>query len=304
MIKLIRMRSIAMFVSVIVPTFAAAAGNRQDAPPLVSLEQLQGRLNDAKVRILDARPRADYDRGHIPGAIWADYQPYKDLTRAEAIRNRAAWARALAPLGLSPEVEEVYVYDAARQHDAARLWWLLSYAGVKKVGLVDGGFGLWEKEHRPVTSETTVAKPADFVPEFQAQRVATRDDVRDVSRGGAAQLLDARGAEEYRGDKVAKGQRAGGHIPGARSLDGYSLVDEDGRFRKPEEQRQLLTESGITVDRPVIAYSNGGARSAVVAFAFERLGLAVRHYVPGLSEWASDPQAPITSGREAGHAAR
>ena len=35
----------------------------------MSLEQLRGRLNDAKVRILDARPRADYDRGHIP-AQW------------------------------------------------------------------------------------------------------------------------------------------------------------------------------------------------------------------------------------------
>ena len=77
MIKLIRMRAIAMFVSVIVPTFAAAAGNRQDAPPLVSLEQLQGRLNDAKVRILDARPRSEYDRGHIPAQSGPTINPLR-----------------------------------------------------------------------------------------------------------------------------------------------------------------------------------------------------------------------------------
>jgi 3-mercaptopyruvate sulfurtransferase SseA len=41
------------------------------------------------------------------------------------------------------------VYDANRQLDAARLWWLLRYLGVGQVGLIDGGFPLWEKQGRP-----------------------------------------------------------------------------------------------------------------------------------------------------------
>lgn len=300
-----RFRAFAALTFLVFSSSAAIAGDHEkEAPKLIGLDKLQEKLKDPKVRILDARPRVDYDKGHLPGAVWADYKPFQGLTKAEAISDKVAWSKALAPLGLSPEIAEVYIYDSARQHDAARLWWLLSYAGVKKVGLVDGGFALWEREKHPVTTEAAVAKAHDFAPEFRADRLAARDEVREASKGSSAQLLDARSAEEYRGEKVAKGQKAGGHIPGARSLDGYGLVDEDGRFRKPEEQKRLLAESGFAADRPVIAYSQGGARSAIAIFALERLGIPARHYAPGLSDWASDAQAPIVAGQEANQASR
>lgn len=303
MIRSDRFRILATLAVLSLPRLATA-DDREAGPSLIGHEALQARLKAPNVRILDARPRADYDKGHIPGAVWADPKPFQGLTKAEAIRDRAAWARAIAPLALSPEIDQVYVYDSARQHDAARLWWLLSYAGVKRVGLVDGGFALWEREKRPVTAEAASPAPYEFGPEFRADRLASRDEVRDASKGGSVQLLDARSAEEYRGEKVAKNQRAGGHIPGARSLDGYALVDEDGRFRGVDEQRRAAGGAGVAPDRPVIVYSQGGARSAIVAFAFERLGVPTRHYVPGLSDWASDPQAPIATGQEAARAAK
>ena len=56
-----------------------------------------------------------------------------------ALADRAAWEAWIAPLGIGPETE-VLVYDANRQLDAARLWWLLGYLGVERVGLIDGNF--------------------------------------------------------------------------------------------------------------------------------------------------------------------
>jgi thiosulfate/3-mercaptopyruvate sulfurtransferase len=52
------------------PTFALAEepGAKQ-RPPLLSHEALQKRLGDPRLRILDARPRAEYEKGHIPGAV-------------------------------------------------------------------------------------------------------------------------------------------------------------------------------------------------------------------------------------------
>jgi thiosulfate/3-mercaptopyruvate sulfurtransferase len=90
-------------------------------PPLLSHEELQKRLGDTKLRLLDARPKADYDKGHIPGALWVDGKVFQDIARPESFGDSSAWAQALAPLGIGAD-SEVYLYDAARQHDAARLW--------------------------------------------------------------------------------------------------------------------------------------------------------------------------------------
>jgi thiosulfate/3-mercaptopyruvate sulfurtransferase len=281
------------------PALAAAAEPARQGSPLIAHEELQKRLSDPKVRLLDARPRADYDKGHIPGAVWIDGKALQDLAKPDAFADQAAWSRVLTPLGLVPEAE-VYIYDAARQHDAARAWWLLAYAGVPKVGLVDGGFALWERQGRPVTSEVSSVQPREFAVRFHPERVALRADVQSTLKSGDAQILDARSAKEYRGEGQAPTGGRAGHIPTARSLEAYGLVDGEGRFLDDEAQRTRLAKAGLSSDRPVIAYSQGGARSALIVFALERQGVPVRHYAQGLGEWSKDASAPIAAGAEPG----
>jgi thiosulfate/3-mercaptopyruvate sulfurtransferase len=117
-------------------------------------------------------------------------------------------------------------------------------------------------------------------------------------------LLDARSAAEYRGETKPKDGGPAGHIPSARSLDGYDLVDADGRFLDEETQRARIARAGITTDKPVISYSQGGARSALTVFALERLGQGARHYVHGLPDWVKDPSGRLIPGTEAGDDAK
>ena len=127
-------------------------------PPLVAHRELEKRLGDPALRLIDARPRADYDGGHIPGAVWLDPKVFEPLTRGEAATDRAAWGRVLAPLGVGPETE-ILVYDDDRYHlPAGRVWFWLSYAAdARAVGLIDGRFSSWERAGRPVsTGETRV----------------------------------------------------------------------------------------------------------------------------------------------------
>jgi thiosulfate/3-mercaptopyruvate sulfurtransferase len=264
-------------------------------PPLLSHEELQKRLGDTKLRLLDARPKADYDKGHIPGALWVDGKVFQDIARPESFGDSSAWAQALAPLGIGAD-SEVYLYDAARQHDAARLWWLLSYAGVDRAGLIDGGFPLWERQGRPVSSETPTVEPRRFEVHLHAKRVASRDDVQSAIEKKDVQLLDARSAEQYRGESKPTNGGQAGHIPSARSLDGYDLVDADGKFLDAETQRARLAKAGIAADRPVIVYSGGGARSALSIFALKRLGISARHYYQGLPDWSKGTSAQFIIG--------
>jgi thiosulfate/3-mercaptopyruvate sulfurtransferase len=128
------------------------------------------------------------------------------------------------------------------------------------------------------------------------KRSATRDDVRSAVQGSNIQLVDARSPAEFRGESTPKGGTRAGHIPSARSLDAYSLVDADGRFLDEPALRQRIREAGIHADQPVIVYSQGGGRSGAVLFALRRLGIRARHYYPGLGDWSRDPAAKIVPG--------
>ena len=299
--KMIRWMAVLTLALPVLTRASEPAANPQ-APPLLSHDALQKRLSDPALRLLDARPRADYERGHIPGAVWVDLQALQALTRPETFADKEAWARGLAPLAINTE-SEVYIYDADRQRDAGRVWWLLSYAGAPRVGLIDGGFPLWERARRSVSSEVTPVEPREFAVQFHAKQAVSRDEVRAAIQDGTVQLVDARSAAEYRGEKKPQDGGRAGHIPAARSLDLSSLVDADGRFLSADAQREQLVKAGIAPERPIIVYAQGGGRSGGVVFALRRLGIPARHYYQGLNDWVSDPAAPVEEGARAGHRA-
>jgi thiosulfate/3-mercaptopyruvate sulfurtransferase len=269
-------------------------------PPLVAHEELQKRLADPTLRLIDARPRDDYDRGHITGAVWLDAKAFEPLTRGEATTDRAAWGRVLAPLGIGPETE-ILVYDDDRYHlQAGRVWFWLSYAAdARAVGLIDGRFNLWERAGRPVSTDETHVAARDAGITFRPALLASRQDVQAATLRQTAQLIDARTEDEYLGKGVCPisrmplpGGRAG-HLPSARLLDAAKVVREDGTFVELAALRALASQAGIETDRPTIVYSKGGARSNSTVFALRRLGVPVRHYVSGLNEWALDPTLPL-----------
>jgi thiosulfate/3-mercaptopyruvate sulfurtransferase len=271
----------------------------------VAHEGLQKRLADPALRLIDARPRADYDAGHIPGAVWLDPQFFEPLTRGEAATDRAAWGRVLAPLGVSPDTE-ILVYDDDRYHlRAGRVWFWLAYAAdVRAVGLVDGRFSSWERAGRPVSTDETRVAARDAGVTFRPELLASRQDVQTATLLRSSQLVDARSEDEYVGKGVCPISRTPlpggriGHLPSAKLLEAGKVVREDGTFLEPAALRALVSRAGIETDRPTIVYSKGGARSNATVFALRRLGVPVRHYVSGLNEWASDPTLPLVTTSE------
>jgi thiosulfate/3-mercaptopyruvate sulfurtransferase len=270
---------------------------------LVSFDELQKMVQAPQaaqtLRLLDARPRSEYDKGHIPGAVWVDLKAAQALgARAGGLNDRAAWQRWLEPLGIAQGMT-VLIYDANRQLDAARLWWMRSYLGVERVGLIDGNFPLWAKQGRPISTETPAIKPVPFNVRFQSGRLATKADVLQAmaQEGPArARLVDARSQAEHTGEtKVSK---RGGHIPTACRLEWNTLVDADGRFLDSAALEQKLTALGIKPNTPVITHCQSGGRASVNAFVFERLGQPTRNYYLGWSEWGNDDKTPVRTGQE------
>jgi len=258
---------------------------------LVTFGELEGRLGEANLRVLDARPKKNYDAGHIPGAVWVDVkEAAKMAARPGGLNDRATWERWISPLGIGPKTE-VVVYDANRQLDAARLWWLLSYLGVKKVGLMNGHFPLWAAEKRAITTEVPTVQLKPFKVAFRAGRHATRNEVLSALAAKSDRILDARTVGEYQGtDRRAK--RAG-HVPAACHLEWNQLVDQDGRFLNESALRAKLAKAGVKENEPVITHCQSGGRASVNAFVLERLGFKARNYYLGWSDWGNAEETPV-----------
>ena len=291
------MRMADVFTPAIAPLLkaapAATSPRSEKAAWLVPLDELEKRLGEPDLRILDARPRADYDKAHVPGAVWVDVKAAEALAaRPDGLDDRAAWEAWIAPLGVGPKTK-VLVYDAHRQLDAARIWWLLRYLGADRVGLVDGGFPLWAKDGRPVTTDAPNVERVSFPVAFRAEVRATRAQVLAALDDKSATIIDARSDGEYDGTK--KLSRRSGHVPTACSLEWEQFVDQDGRFLDEAGVRARLAQAGVKPNAPVITHCQGGGRAAVDAFALERVGHKARNYYLGWSDWGNADDTPIAT---------
>src|SRR5262245_1009179 len=139
---------------------------------LVSTQQLAGQL--AQWRVFDCRHdllRPDlgaqqYREAHIPGATFASLD--RDLSAPKTGRNGRhplpefdTFVRWLGAQGLQPS-DQIVCYDAANGSMAARLWWMLRWAGHKGVAVLDGGIAKWLKEGRPVDAAVPQPKPTNY----------------------------------------------------------------------------------------------------------------------------------------------
>jgi thiosulfate/3-mercaptopyruvate sulfurtransferase len=273
------------------PFAPVASATEANLARLVTFDALEKRLGEQDLRILDARPKADYDKGHIPGAVWVDAKAVETMAaKPGALTDRTTWEKWIAPLGIGPKTD-ILIYDARRQLDAARLWWLLSYLGVERVGLIDGNFPLWASQKRPVTTEVPAVEPRALKVAFRDDRHATRGEVLSAVASKSAVVVDARSEAEYTG-REKRAKRAG-HIPSSCSIEWANLVGPDGRFLDDSTLRSKLTKAGVKADEPVITHCQSGGRASVDAFVLERLGFKTRNYYLGWSDWGNASETPI-----------
>src|SRR5712692_7776121 len=123
---------------------------------LVSSDWVQEHLNDPKVRIVevDYDPVANYQLGHVPGAVLFDWR--KDLNHPleRDILSKQQLEQLLAKSGIAPDTK-IVLYGDFNNWFAAYAFWDLQYYGVKNVVLMNGGRKKWIDEDRPLTKEIT-----------------------------------------------------------------------------------------------------------------------------------------------------
>ena len=240
--------------------------------------------------------RSEYERGHIPGAVFVDLDT--ELAAPPGPRGRhplpdaAAFTASMRAAGVSTD-RPVVVYDAASSIAAARAWWLLRYFGHQDVSVLDGGLAAWVAGGRAVSTETPVVEPGDFEARPGAMVVVDAAGAAELARRGL--LLDARAPERFRGEQEPVDPVAG-HIPGARNRPSSANVGEDGRFLAPAALRDAFERAGVRDSEEVGAYCGSGVSAAHEVLALELAGFHAALYPGSWSEWITDPSRPVATG--------
>lgn len=218
---------------------------------LVQAKDLEALRKETNFRLLDTRSKDDYTKGHIPGAQWVDVGDFRDVaSKKGGFQDEKAWAELVGGLGVDNDSTVVVYGDSPS--NTARLWWMLKYAGLTDVRILDGGWNYWVGQKLPTeTLFTTVAK-TNFVPKLQADRLSEIDSLKKEIEAKKVQVLDTRSEDEFTGKEV-RGKR-GGHIPGATHLEWKELLAKDGRFKSVEELKELFRKRGVAPDDPVVCY--------------------------------------------------
>ena len=267
---------------------------------LADPDWLEAHADDPDVRIIDCATLDAYRRAHIPGAVQLPVHFYiKEHDPAGSdhgvlITPPAEFEALMSKLGVGPYTT-VVTYDDNNALVATRLWWALNYYGHTNVKVLDGGWHRWLSEGRAVTFHASKPAPATFVAKPNPALYATVEQLKDTHADPACQVLDARSDGEWDGTND-RGNKRAGHVPNARHLEWLRCVatDDSRRFLPADQLQQLVDTAGITPERPVITYCQGGIRAAHAAFVLSLLGYEnVRVYDGSMREWANRDDTPL-----------
>jgi thiosulfate/3-mercaptopyruvate sulfurtransferase len=255
-------------------------------------------LLDVRWALGDARGRDHYLDGHVPGAVYVDLEtelaapagfpggrhPLPDLATLTAAARR--W-------GLTSG-RRVVVYDDNGGQSAARAWWLLRWAGVTQVRLLDGALTAWRSAGFPLERGDVVPPVGDVTLRGGALPTIDADGAAQLAVAGT--LLDARAGERYRGEVEPVDPKAG-HIPGARGAPTAANLDEAGRFLPPGVLRARFAALGVGEGTGVVGvYCGSGVTAAHEIAALAVAGIDAALYPGSWSEWSADPTRPVATG--------
>ena len=266
------------------------------------------------------RNRDAYLSGHIPGAIDID----TNALEAEDTWNRRSpdqLKKALEAHGITanttvilygkymdPDNDDEFPGSAAGDIGAIRNAFIMMYAGVKDVRILNGGFQSWQDAGFETSfADEAKRKVADFgasIPQ-KPELVVDTPEAKAMIASPDAELVCVRSWPEYIGEVSGYNYiEAKGRIPGAvfadcgsdaYHMENYRNVDHT--TREFHETVEIWAANGISPDKHLAFYCGTGWRGSEAWFNAWLMGWPrVSVYDGGWFEWSNDPKNPFETG--------
>lgn len=266
------------------------------------------------------RNRQAYLGGHIPGAIDMDTLA---LEAPETWNRRSPeeLEQALLQHGITadttvilygkfmfPDNDDEFPGSAAGDIGAIRNAFIMMYAGVKDVRVLNGGFKSWEDagyeisfDDVPKTPEVNFGVPIPVHPELAVDL----PEAKQLLASPNAELVCVRSWPEYIGEVsgyhyIKKKGRIPGAVFGNCGSDAYHMENYrnvDHTTREYHEIAELWKRVGITPDKHLAFYCGTGWRGSEAWFNAWLMGWPrVAVFDGGWYEWSNDPENPYETG--------
>ena len=176
---------------------------------------------------------------------------------------------------------------------ATRIWWVLRYAGHRRVRVLNGGRDVWPGELETVEGQY---ESTNFVANISPEMIADKDEVMASIENGAVCTLNTLPHSFYTGDADVPYAKEG-HITGSLSLSFEHMLE--GSKVKSDADLSAQFDNYEKGDR-IITYCGGGIAATLTASCallagFENVGV----YDGSMSEWL-ESGLPTTTGSEPG----
>ena len=276
---------------------------------LITADELAGSLSG--VVVLDVQwnlsvspdaPRGEelYAAAHVAGAHHLDLDA--DLADPPGRRGRhplpdpARLQARLRECGVD-DGASVVVLDQGPGFGAARAWWVLRWAGVDDVRVLDGGLAAWVAAGHPTT--TLVPAPVAGTVTLRPGSLPTLDAGQAAALARDGILIDVRAPERYRGESEPIDPVAG-HVPGAVNAPTTANALPDGRFRPAADLLTRFAALGVHPGEGAVGvYCGSGVTAAHTVLALHEIGVVATLYPGSWSEWVTDPGRQVATGPEA-----
>jgi thiosulfate/3-mercaptopyruvate sulfurtransferase len=284
----------------------AGAHARQSAagaprvPMLVTAGWLGDHLGDRSLVLLQIGEKRDYDKGHIPGAQYLNYEDIS-TSRGQGLTLELPPVEQLVSvfqnLGVSNDSHVILYFGSDWVTPTTRVYWTLDYLGLgDHVSILDGGLPAWRAAGKTVSAETKQPGKGSITPSPRKEIVADAAWVSAHLKQPGVTVIDARTREFYSGSQ-SDGNPRSGHIPGASNLSYLSVIDEKtGQFKSPDAIRELFRTAGLKPGNLMVSYCHIGQRATVLYFTAKMLGYNAKMYDGSWEDWSNRKDLPIVQG--------
>ena len=266
------------------------------------------------------RNREAYDLGHIPGAIEVD----TNLLESSETWNRRSPAElktVLENLGIThdttvilygrfsfPNNADPFPGSSAGHLGSIRSAFILMYAGVEDVRILNGGLQAWQDAGFEITTEEAAKQPvAEFGADIPVHPELAVDlpEAKEILQAADKNLVSVRSWPEFIGEVsgynyIQKKGRIPGAVFGNCGSDAYHMENYrnlDHTTREYHEIEKLWAEVGITPDKHNAFYCGTGWRGSEAFLNAWLMGWPrVSVYDGGWFEWSNDDTNPFEIG--------